>query len=48
MPMGNRAPMSPEEEIKSLKGQRKYFESAIQEINKRIQELKTADQDEKK
>jgi hypothetical protein len=40
--------MTSEQELEALKGQAKYFEDALQEINKRIQELETAGQEEKK
>ncbi|KPL18815.1 MAG: hypothetical protein AMJ92_06205 [candidate division Zixibacteria bacterium SM23_81] len=40
--------IAPEQELEGLKDQAKYFEDALQEINKRIQELETAGQEEKK
>lgn len=48
MPMGNRAPMTPKEEIKTLKDQAEYFENALREINKRIKELEVTGRDEER
>jgi len=46
---GPQAPqMTSQQELEVLKGQAKYFEDALQEINKRVQELETAGQEEKK
>jgi hypothetical protein len=39
---------TPEQELEVLKGQAKYFQDALQDISKRIQELETAGQEEKK
>ena len=48
MPIGKRASMTPEEEIEVLKDQAEYFENALREINKRIQELTGVGQDDNK
>ncbi|MCK4597197.1 DUF5320 domain-containing protein [bacterium] len=40
--------MTSEQELEGLKGQAKYFDDALQDINKRIQELEAAGQEEKK
>jgi hypothetical protein len=40
--------MTSEQELEGLRGQAKYFEDALQEINRRIQELEGAGQEEKK
>jgi hypothetical protein len=39
--------MSAEQELEVLKGQAKYFEDALQDINKRIEELEAAGQEKK-